>query len=139
MEGREPIEAEKIVAQEASEQERDIQQRGHREYYKGAVIEDTIKTGGRIVSDHPNIRGSEYHTVTVELPNGRRQVFSNVKAETLERMLSSQQQERGASFEHREHWNPCFPVRVKKSGFPSLFELKPQKVCLGKCKPGPTI
>jgi len=102
MEGREPIEAEKIVAQEASEQERDIQQRGHREYYKGAVIEDTIKTGGRIVSDHPNIRGSEYHTVTVELPNGRRQVFSNVKAETLERMLSSQQQERGASFEHRE-------------------------------------
>jgi hypothetical protein len=107
MQGQEPKIQEQMVAQRAGDQVKEIEARGHTGYYPGAVLEDTIKQGGMIVSDHSNIRGQEYHTVTVESSNGRRQTFTNVKTETLERLLGEQgRQGRGATFEQPSKEEP---------------------------------
>jgi hypothetical protein len=53
-------------------------------------IEEYIQNGGFIVSEHPNIRGQDYHTVVVQLPDGHKQAFSNVKSDLLEQILTRQ-------------------------------------------------
>jgi len=54
-------------------------------------LEEYIKNGGQIVTEHPNMKGDE--TVVIEMPDGRRQSFPNVNPLTLEQILSFQQQE----------------------------------------------
>jgi len=57
---------------------------------KHLALENYIKKGGRIVSDHSNTRGEDYHTIVVQLPEGSKQAFANIKKETLEKILSDQ-------------------------------------------------
>jgi hypothetical protein len=102
---------EKILAEQQAQGKQSVQLREEeekKEYRYGTTpekhlaLEDYIKQGARIISEHPNIRGEEYHTVVVEFPNGRRQAFANVKHETLEKILAQQSQGRGAEFTRQE-------------------------------------
>jgi len=75
-----------------SKQEEQPQQGQYQRPSRHIAFEDYLNQGAKIVSEHPNIRGNEYHTVVLQLPNGGKQSFANVKSDTLERLLGSQQQ-----------------------------------------------
>jgi len=59
------------------------------------ALEEYIQNGGRIVSEHANKRGEEYETVVIEMPDGRRQSFANVKRDTLEKFMGQQGGQQG--------------------------------------------
>jgi len=49
------------------------------------ALEDYLQKGGKIITEHPNKRGDE--TIVVEMPDGARRAFANVKPDTLQKMI----------------------------------------------------